>query len=180
MFDDGQITAQPSVYICDPCQAHGIPTWADSQPMFSMVNTTPVKKERLPMMRADWTRVRQHTESVLRDYGVIDGLDSLLWERTAEGLAEQFPGSFGALYGEASSNWRAAFKRPGTRVSGVKGLALASGSGHPGGGMPLATLSGALAAQALNSEFKQGRRQEVSAAQITLVESNRMDQRKVS
>ena len=81
---------------------------------------------------------------------------------------------------EASSNWRAAFKRPGTRVSGVKGLALASGSGHPGGGMPLATLSGALAAQALNSEFKQGRRQEVSAAQITLVESNRMDQRKVS
>lgn len=180
LFDKGQVTHQPSVYICDPCHAHGVSSWADSQPMFSMVNTTPVQRNRLPMMRSDWTRVRHHTESVLRGQGIIEGVDSLLWERTAEGLAEQFPGSYGALYGEASTNWRSAFKRPGTRVSGVRGLALASGSGHPGGGMPLATLSGALAAQELNAQFNQGRIQSVSSTKLVSMESNSMDQRKVS
>ena len=180
LFDRGQVTAKPSVYICDPCRAHGVGSWAESQPMFTMVNTTPIREDRLPMMRADWSRVRQHTESVLREHDVIEGVDSLLWERTAEGLAERFPGSFGALYGEASTNWRSAFKRPGTRVTGIKGLALASGSGHPGGGMPLATLSGALAAQELNQRFNEGRGQSLTTTKMISTDDHSIDQRKVS
>lgn len=58
-----------------------------------------------------------------------------------------FPGSGGALYGRASHRWLASFQRPGARTA-LKGLYLAGGSVHPGPGVPMATLSGMLAADA--------------------------------
>ncbi|MEL6968473.1 MAG: 1-hydroxycarotenoid 3,4-desaturase CrtD [Pseudomonadota bacterium] len=57
-----------------------------------------------------------------------------------------FPGSGGALYGRASHGWMASFARPGAKTA-VPGLYLAGGSVHPGPGVPMATLSGMLAAQ---------------------------------
>ena len=50
---------------------------------------------------------------------------------------------------KASNSWRSAFTRPGTSLGGIDGLVFASGSGHPGGGLPLVALSGKLAAEAL-------------------------------
>lgn len=57
-----------------------------------------------------------------------------------------FPGSGGALYGRASHGWTASFARPGTKTR-IPGLYLAGGSVHPGAGVPMATLSGMLAAE---------------------------------
>jgi len=59
-----------------------------------------------------------------------------------------FPASGGALYGQASHGWRASFSRPGSR-SKIRGLYLAGGGTHPGPGVPMAALSGRLAAQSL-------------------------------
>jgi 1-hydroxycarotenoid 3,4-desaturase len=62
-----------------------------------------------------------------------------------------FPGTGGALYGRASHGWRASFQRPGSR-SRIAGLYLAGGSTHPGPGVPMAALSGRLAAAALTAD----------------------------
>ena len=59
-----------------------------------------------------------------------------------------FPGTGGALYGAASHGWWAQFKRSGS-VTPVPGLYLAGGSVHPGPGVPMAAISGRLAAEAL-------------------------------
>ena len=63
-----------------------------------------------------------------------------------------FPATGGALYGPSSHGWAASFRRPGAR-SKVAGLYLAGGSTHPGPGVPMAALSGALAASAVMEDL---------------------------
>ncbi len=59
-----------------------------------------------------------------------------------------FPATGGALYGPANHHWRAVFQRPGSSTP-LPGLYLAGGSVHPGPGVPMAAMSGALAAETL-------------------------------
>ena len=63
------------------------------------------------------------------------------WERL-------FPATGGSLYGRANHGALGSFRRLGA-ASGVPGLYLAGGSVHPGPGVPMATLSGRLAAARL-------------------------------
>jgi len=60
----------------------------------------------------------------------------------------RFPGSGGALYGQATHGWTSIFSRPGSTTP-LPGLYLAGGSVHPGPGVPMAALSGQRAAEAL-------------------------------
>ena len=52
----------------------------------------------------------------------------------------------GALYGISSNQAFNAFRRPHNRCSDVHGLYFAGGTTHPGGGVPMVTLSGKVAA----------------------------------
>jgi 1-hydroxycarotenoid 3,4-desaturase len=63
-----------------------------------------------------------------------------------------FPGSGGALYGRASHGWTASFRRGGATTR-IPGLYLAGGSVHPGAGVPMATLSGRIAAETVLSDL---------------------------
>jgi hypothetical protein len=67
------------------------------------------------------------------------------------GIRPPVSGDRGALYGQASHGWRASFTRPGVR-SRIPGLYLAGGSTHPGPGVPMAALSGRMAAACLLSD----------------------------
>jgi 1-hydroxycarotenoid 3,4-desaturase len=58
-----------------------------------------------------------------------------------------FPATGGALYGPALHSWNSSFQRPPAKL-GLPGLFLAGGSAHPGPGVPMATLSGRMAAHA--------------------------------
>jgi 1-hydroxycarotenoid 3,4-desaturase len=67
---------------------------------------------------------------------------------TPRDFERRFPATGGALYGQASHGWFAQFRRPGSE-SRLPGLMLAGGSVHPGPGVPMAAMSGRLAAEAL-------------------------------
>jgi 1-hydroxycarotenoid 3,4-desaturase len=71
---------------------------------------------------------------------------------TPADFAQLFPGTGGALYGRASHGWRASFQRPPIRTR-VAGLYLAGGSAHPGPGVPMAAMSGRLAAECLLADW---------------------------
>jgi 1-hydroxycarotenoid 3,4-desaturase len=65
-----------------------------------------------------------------------------------QGFEQLFPASGGALYGPATHGWLALFKRPGAATA-LPGLFLAGGGVHPGPGVPMAAMSGRLAAATL-------------------------------
>ena len=73
---------------------------------------------------------------------------------TPSTFSNLYPGTGGSLYGQASHGIFSPFLRPGS-VSPVDGLFLAGGSVHPGPGVPMATLSGRLAANSLLKRFTQ-------------------------
>ena len=82
----------------------------------------------------------------------IDSRTAIKLATTPAEFHRLFPGTGGALYGPASHGWKASFERPGCRTK-LPGLYLAGGSVHPGPGVPMAALSGRMAAQALLADL---------------------------
>lgn len=146
LFDRDRPPAQPTVYVCDQAACHGLDGWSDGTvPTFVMANA-PAEPESAPRDGAIWAELREAVMERALQSGLVSPDDQVVWTRTPAELAERFPGSRGSLYGAASNDWTSAFRRPANEVSDVPGLYLASGSAHPGGGVPLAMQSGRAAA----------------------------------
>ncbi|MCM0609582.1 MAG: phytoene desaturase [Ideonella sp. WA131b] len=68
--------------------------------------------------------------------------------RTPVDFHRLFPATGGALYGPSTHGWMALFRRA-AAATALPGLYLAGGSVHPGPGVPMAAMSGRLAAATL-------------------------------
>ncbi len=143
IFDRGRWPADPTVYVCaqEPC--HRRTGWAEDEPLFLMVNAP---------AGAEVDGVEAVAMRRLVGAGLLGAEDAVVWRRTPRDLAERFPGSDGALYGAASNGMFSAFKRPANRGA-ARGLYYASGSAHPGGGVPLCLQSGRQAAADILADF---------------------------
>ena len=134
----------PTIYLCNPaatdptCAPDGDESW------FVLINA-PLDGPCAWDREADRYQER-----------VLDRLDALgldcrsrlrtAFRRTPADLARETGAPGGAIYGTASMGPRAAFLRPRNRSPVARGVYLASGSAHPGGGVPLVLLSGKIAA----------------------------------
>ncbi len=91
----------------------------------------------------------QRSLALLRQCGL-----TLQWQphqqlrTTPQDFHRLFPATGGALYGRATHGWMSSFSRP-SAASSIPGLYLAGGSVHPGPGVPMAAMSGRLAAATL-------------------------------
>lgn len=148
IFERDRPPQDPTVYLCDQSASHGISGWEDASPVFVMANA-PCEPAHTARSPAVYQMLRDVVLARLRKHRLISARDELVWERTPTDLAARFPGSRGAIYGAASNSQMAAFKRPPNKVSSLPGLYLASGSAHPGGGVPLCIMSGERAAEHL-------------------------------
>ena len=152
IFDRDRPPAAPTVYLCAQQRCHGTAGWADAEPVFVMANAPaePAAGARAPEV---WSALEAAVERRIRAAGMWAEGDRLVWRRSPADLAAAFPGSRGAIYGAASNDRFAAFKRPPNRVRSLPGLYLASGSAHPGGGLPMVALSGLAAADCLGEDL---------------------------
>lgn len=152
IFDRDRPPADPTVYLCAQERSHGVRGWPDAEPVFVMANA-PAEPARGASPPEVWEKLEEVVLQRIRSAGLWTDGDALLWRRTPTDLAAAFPGSRGAIYGAASNDRFAAFKRPPNRVRSLPGLYLASGSAHPGGGLPMVALSGLAAADCLSTDL---------------------------
>ncbi len=146
IFRHSRLPATPTVYVC--AQDRGINEAAPERDRLLVLVNAPSAARR-SLTEAEINACETHSFSLLRRHG-------LMVERTAQNtlrttpadFQRMFPGSAGALYGMATHGWMSAFKRPGA-ASPIAGLYLAGGSVHPGPGVPMAAMSGQLAAATL-------------------------------
>lgn len=152
IFDRDRPPVAPTVYLCAQERCHGITGWPDAEPVFVMANA-PAEPARGSRSAQVWETLESAVQQRIRSAGLWDDGDVMLWRRTPADLAAAFPGSRGAIYGAASNDRFAAFQRPPNRVRSLPGLYLASGSAHPGGGLPMVALSGMAAADCVAAAF---------------------------
>ena len=147
IFRRGDITDQPTVYVCAPDRAaHALP---DGDERLLLLINAPADGDRRVRDAQALAALRERALGVLRSCGCeLEFAPQNCVTTDPSAFNERFPASGGALYGRATHGMNASFQRPGAR-SRIRGLYLAGGSVHPGAGVPMAAMSGRLAAAAL-------------------------------
>ncbi|WP_237214408.1 1-hydroxycarotenoid 3,4-desaturase CrtD [Falsiroseomonas oryziterrae] len=144
VFRRRDICAAPTVYICAQDRGTGEVAPGEAERLLLLINAPPDgdRRDFAPQV----PELAQRTLALLRACGLELGLQEAdAVPTTPTGFAGLFPASGGALYGRAGHGATGTFARPGG-VTRVPGLYCAGGSVHPGAGIPMAAMSGRLAA----------------------------------
>jgi len=144
----GRLAEDPTIYVSKPDDPSLVPT-PDRESWFVLVNAAP---HGTGSRQVDWTapglasRYGDLILDRLAQHGVdVRGRVVTRDIRTPARIEHDTGSPGGSIYGVSANGRRSALLRP-TNRSPVKGLFLAGGSVHPGGGLPLVALSAKIVA----------------------------------
>lgn len=153
IYRRGEPAPDPTCYVCAPAQTEGAVAPEGGEALYVLVHTPYLRphhnwKEMLPRYR------RVILDKLARVAGLHDLESRIVVEEalTPQDINDRYHVLNGAIYGLASHGKFAGAFKPSNRSPDVRGLYLAGGSAHPGPGMPMALMSGWIAADALDHD----------------------------
>jgi 1-hydroxycarotenoid 3,4-desaturase len=151
IFQHRQLPRRPTVYLC----AQDRPSTADNldeERLLCLVNA-PAQGDQTELSDQALSACEAQVLSSVKQCGLDIELTPFNHVRnTPQHFDRRFPATGGALYGQATHGWMSIFSRPGA-ISPIPGLFLSGGSVHPGPGVPMAAMSGRLAAAAVRASL---------------------------
>ena len=146
IFEKNKLPSNPTVYICAQDRTDLAVENNDYESIFCLVNA-PANGDIQSNDDEAIEQCEQKAFSLMRQYG-LQLQDAQITRTSPREFAKLFPGRGGAIYGQATHGWMSSFQRLGSQ-SQINNLLLVGGSAHPGPGIPMAAMSGRLAAAML-------------------------------
>ena len=155
IYDLGDPAPDPTCYLAstsvtDPATA---PPGGDA--LYVLVHTPYLRPKH------DWSKMFPAYRQVIlnklkRTAGLSDIEERIVFERalTPVDIHERYRVLNGAIYGISSHGRLSGAFKPANASPDVKGLYLAGGAAHPGPGMPMVMMSGWIAADALDQQYR--------------------------
>ena len=141
-----RVPQTPSVYVCALDRSATGESSAEGQPeRLQIIINAPANGDTHTYLPEEIDRCTRLMLERLQASGLTLTPTAPPYVATPGTFDHLFPSTGGALYGRASHGWAASFLRQSARTK-IRGLYCAGGSTHPGSGVPMAALSGRLAA----------------------------------
>ena len=175
VFKRGRLPRAPTIYVCaqdrgEPGRIEAEPDGREPERLLVLVNAPALDhltqnypaqnyptQDAADLAERELATCETQVFQFLQRCGLAVDLTAGSAIRTTPAMfSTLYPATGGALYGQATHGWNAAFARPSARTS-TPGLYQAGGGAHPGAGVPMAALSGQLAAQALLRDLASAR-----------------------
>ncbi|MFO8006984.1 MAG: phytoene desaturase family protein [Candidatus Brocadiia bacterium] len=157
IYDAGEPAPDPTCYVCAPASTDPGVAPSGGEALYVLTHTPYLHPEH------DWAQIFPRyrdkiVEKLKRTGGLEDLDDHIVFEAflTPRDIHERYSVLQGAIYGLASHGRFVGAFKPNNRSPDVAGLYLAGGSAHPGAGMPMALMSGWIAADALDGDLTAG------------------------
>ncbi|NDI27470.1 MAG: NAD(P)/FAD-dependent oxidoreductase, partial [Burkholderiaceae bacterium] len=148
IFYRKRLPQKPTVYICAQDQTDTHISHLAGERLLCLVNAPATGDHQQPTL-SEIESCQEKSLSLLEHCGLNLSLaDATVTRTTPQDFHRLFPATGGALYGQANHGWMDTFRRPAAQTA-IPGLYLAGGSAHPGAGVPMAALSGRMAAATL-------------------------------
>ena len=165
IYDRGEPAPDPTAYVAAPSLTEPGVAPEGGEALYVLVHTPYLRPHH------DWTEMlpgyrRTILDKLKRCAGMEDIEERIVMERslTPQGINDRYHVLNGAIYGLASHGRMMGAFKPGNRSRQVRDLYLAGGSAHPGPGMPMALMSGWIAADTLDRDAGGARVEPVAQA----------------
>jgi phytoene desaturase len=153
IYRKGEPAPDPTAYLAAPARTEPGVAPEGGEALYVLVHTPYLRPHH------DWSRMlpgyrRTILDKLARTAGMEDIEGRIRVERvlTPQDIHDRYKVLDGAIYGLASHGRMLGAFKPGNRSRQVRGLYLAGGSAHPGPGMPMALMSGWIAADTLDAD----------------------------